>query len=231
MRAQDRARPPRSRSSLGDPNGIGPEIAVKLLARAGERARSADIVVFADPAMLAAGERVAAARRARTASATASSGATFARWTLVDAARHHAGRGDARRAAARRCPRSMPPRRRPRRGDVDGIVFAPLNKHAMRLAGLHAGGRAALPAGALRRRRASSPSSTSPARCGPRASRRTCRCATSPTRSPADGVVEAVRIVAPLPRRRRSRARRASPSPASIRTRATAARSAARRST
>jgi len=44
--------------TIGDPNGIGPEIAVKLLARPQTYA-SADVVVYTDPAILAAGERVA----------------------------------------------------------------------------------------------------------------------------------------------------------------------------
>ena len=42
----------------GDPNGIGPELAAKLLARPAN-VQAADIVVFADPATIAAGERVA----------------------------------------------------------------------------------------------------------------------------------------------------------------------------
>jgi len=51
-------RRPRIALSLGDPNGIGPEIGVKLAARAENRER-ADIVLYSDPTILAAGERVA----------------------------------------------------------------------------------------------------------------------------------------------------------------------------
>ena len=42
----------------GDPNGIGPELAAKLLARPAN-VEAADVIVFADPATIAAGERVA----------------------------------------------------------------------------------------------------------------------------------------------------------------------------
>ncbi|MEP6679661.1 MAG: 4-hydroxythreonine-4-phosphate dehydrogenase, partial [Betaproteobacteria bacterium] len=51
-------RRPRLAVLLGDPNGIGPEIGVKLLARAATCA-NADVVVYTDPAILAEGERVA----------------------------------------------------------------------------------------------------------------------------------------------------------------------------
>ena len=52
-------RRPRIALTLGDPNGIGPEIGVKLAARPENGAR-ADIVLFSDPAIVEAGERVAA---------------------------------------------------------------------------------------------------------------------------------------------------------------------------
>ena len=51
-------RRPRIALTLGDPSGIGPEVGVKLAARPGNRAR-ADIVLFSDPAIVAAGERIA----------------------------------------------------------------------------------------------------------------------------------------------------------------------------
>src|SRR5689334_7274875 len=49
---------PRIGFLLGDPNGIGPEIAVKVLARP-ENVERADVVIYTDPAVLMAGERIA----------------------------------------------------------------------------------------------------------------------------------------------------------------------------
>jgi len=133
------ARRPRLAVLLGDPNGIGPEVAVKLLARA-ETLAQVDVVVFADPSMLAAGERIAGTRvevlRCTPASITTGPGRpTLAAMDLIDASAITPGQATpaggraallALEAAAEAASR----------GDVDGIVFAPLNKHAMRLAGL-----------------------------------------------------------------------------------------------
>jgi 4-hydroxythreonine-4-phosphate dehydrogenase len=49
---------PRIAFVAGDPNGIGPELAAKLLARPGN-VEAAEVVVFADPRAIAEGERVA----------------------------------------------------------------------------------------------------------------------------------------------------------------------------
>jgi len=133
------ARRPRLAVLLGDPNGIGPEIAVKLLARA-ETLAQADVVVFADPSMLAAGERIAGKRVEMLrctpgAIATGPGRPTLAAMDLIDA--HAITPGQATPAGGRAALLALAAAAEAAsRGDVDGIVFAPLNKHAMRLAGL-----------------------------------------------------------------------------------------------
>jgi 4-hydroxythreonine-4-phosphate dehydrogenase len=133
------ARRPRLAVLLGDPNGIGPEVAVKLLAR-GDTLAQADVVVYADPAMLAAGERIAGMRVEMHRCAPESlefrpEQATLAALDLIDAGAITPGQatpagGRAALVALETAAKAA------RRGDVDGIVFAPFNKHAMRLAGL-----------------------------------------------------------------------------------------------
>jgi len=118
----------------GDPNGIGPELAAKLLARPAN-VQAADIVVFADPATIAAGERVAnvkaligkaAGGQAATMNALALGGAE----AITPGVATEAGGKAALTALEAATAAAL-------RGDVDGIVFAPLNKHALRLAGMH----------------------------------------------------------------------------------------------
>ena len=119
-------RRPRLAVLLGDPNGIGPEIGAKLLARPATYA-AADVVVYTDPAIVAAGERVAGVR--------IDARATLAPLDLIDAAAITPGEATlagghaAFRALETAADAAL-------RGDVDGIVFAPLNKHALRMAGL-----------------------------------------------------------------------------------------------
>jgi 4-hydroxythreonine-4-phosphate dehydrogenase len=67
-----------------------------------------------------------------------------------------------------------------RQGRVQAIVFAPLNKHALRLGGLQQEDELRHLQQRFGVSTASSASSTSPAACGRRVSRRTCRCATWP---------------------------------------------------
>jgi len=132
-------RRPRLAVLLGDPNGIGPEIGAKLLARAATYA-AADVVVYTDPTILAAGERVAGVRVEAlpcdaAALAFAPGRPLLAALDLIDAATITPG--EATLAGGRAAFRALETAAdAARRGDVDGIVFAPLNKHAMRLAGL-----------------------------------------------------------------------------------------------
>ena len=130
---------PRIAVTPGDPNGIGPEILAKLLAQPANFDR-ADVLIIGDEAVVAAGARVAGveiapvrcrrealrfergrpsllALDAITADAITPGHATLAGGRAALGALTEAA------AAARR-------------NDVDAIVFAPLNKHALRLAGL-----------------------------------------------------------------------------------------------
>ena len=124
-------RRPRIALSLGDPNGIGPEIGVKLAARAENRER-ADIVLYSDPAILAAGERVAGLALDLDGR---NGGVRLVQLGLVEAA--DIAPGEATLAGGRAALRALDAAATAAaRGDVDAIVFAPLNKHAMRMAGL-----------------------------------------------------------------------------------------------
>ena len=213
----------------GDPNGIGPELAAKLLARPAN-VEAADVSCSPIPrrsrpasaspnvkALLrrSPGERPRdAAHRCELGGAEAitpgdaTEAGGRAALTALEAATQAALRGDVGRHRVRAAQQA---RAAPRRHDARG--------------------RAALHAGTLPTSTGSSRSSTSPARCGRRASRRMCRCATSPMRSRVDGRRRSGRDRAPLPDRggRRDAAHRGRPG--SIRMPATAARSAARRST
>jgi 4-hydroxythreonine-4-phosphate dehydrogenase len=132
-------RRPRLAFLLGDPNGIGPEIAVKLLTRPETRA-AADVVVYTDPTMLAEGERVAGARVDMLRCAPGSLRFEPGRPTLVALdliAAKAITPGEATQAAGRAALTALETAAdAAQRGEVDGIVFAPLNKHALRLGGL-----------------------------------------------------------------------------------------------
>jgi len=133
------ARRPRLAVLLGDPNGIGPEIAVKLLARP-RNLEAADVVLYTDAAMLAHGERItglviptnewsAAAPRSTPGKVSLARLELIASDAIEPGAATLAG-GRAALGALEAAAHAAA------RGDVDGIVFAPLNKHALRLAGL-----------------------------------------------------------------------------------------------
>ncbi|MFO1267622.1 MAG: 4-hydroxythreonine-4-phosphate dehydrogenase PdxA [Rubrivivax sp.] len=133
---------PRIAFLLGDVGGVGPEMGVKLLADVAVRS-AADVLLVADPAVLAEGERIAGVKlpvervAAADASVPARAGGAIA-WLAEDTlggavpppaqSTTEAGRASLRAlelaAAAARA------------GHVQGIVFAPLNKHSLRLAGM-----------------------------------------------------------------------------------------------
>jgi 4-hydroxythreonine-4-phosphate dehydrogenase len=105
---------PRLAFFVGDPNGVGPELSVKLLARA-ETHAVAEVKVFGDPRLLP-NEKLQIVPGLDDAALTPGrANAAAGRW-VIDALKRMA------RAA--------------REGEVDGIVFAPLNKQAMKLGGL-----------------------------------------------------------------------------------------------
>ncbi len=125
---------------LGDPSGVGPEMAVKLLARQ-RNLHAARVLLIADPVVLAAGERVA--------------GMTLAplQVNALDDLRFEDGRlslltrdwmageeavlGESNERSGRASFQALEDATLAvRRGQADAILFAPLNKHSLRLGGL-----------------------------------------------------------------------------------------------
>ena len=110
---------PRLAFFVGDPNGVGPELTAKLLGRDGLRA-SAEITLLGDERLVPEALRSAVAFEtvpglAPEALTPGKANALAGEWVLQGLTR-------AARAA--------------HEGRVDGIVFAPLNKQAMKLGGL-----------------------------------------------------------------------------------------------
>lgn len=119
---------PRIAFVAGDPNGIGPELAAKLLARP-QNVAAAEVVVFADPRVIEAGERIAQVK-ARVGNGGASlRGLDAGAGAFTPGQATEAGGRAALSALNAAADAAL-------RGEVDGIVFAPLNKHALRLAGM-----------------------------------------------------------------------------------------------
>lgn len=131
---------PRIAVLLGDPSGVGPEMAVKLLARERNRAQ-AEILLIADSAALASGQAIADQRL------------DLLRVEHLDAVRYEPGRitllpcdaldgqppvlGESNEASGRASMRALDLAiDAVRAGRADAIVFAPLNKHSLRLGGL-----------------------------------------------------------------------------------------------
>jgi 4-hydroxythreonine-4-phosphate dehydrogenase len=131
---------PRIALLMGDPNGVGPELAVKLLTlpEVYERAR---VVVVAPPAVWASGQRVAGATLdalpagAIERVAFAPGRPSFLPLPVLDADGITAGRATqvAGAAVLRQLAFAADALAA---GQVEGVVFAPLNKQAMRMAGL-----------------------------------------------------------------------------------------------
>ena len=131
---------PRIALLLGDPGGIGPEMAVKLLARA-QNLEAAELLLIADPLVLESGERIAGQRLDPL------------RLESLDALRFEPGRpsllvqdtlqgrppvlGESNAHSGKASFEAMQlATEAVRRKRVQGIVFAPLNKHSLRLGGL-----------------------------------------------------------------------------------------------
>ncbi len=131
---------PRIALLMGDPNGVGPELAVKLLGmpEVYERAR---IVVVAPPAVWESGQRVAgAALQALTVSGMdelkfAPGRPSLLPLPLIDADAITVGRATPVAGAAVLRQLAFAADALAAR-QIDGVVFAPLNKQAMRMAGL-----------------------------------------------------------------------------------------------
>jgi 4-hydroxythreonine-4-phosphate dehydrogenase len=131
---------PRIAVLLGDPSGIGPEMAVKLLARAANR-DAADLLLIADPAVLASGEQIAR-ERLDPLVVTRLEDVRFepGRVTLLARAFMQGGalvRGESNAVSGRASMQALElATEAVRRGLAGAIVFAPLNKHSLRLGGL-----------------------------------------------------------------------------------------------
>ena len=131
---------PRIAFLLGDVGGVGPEMGVKLLADAAVRS-AAEVLLIADPVLLAEGERVAGLKlpvqRVAAADAVMPAGDAIG-WLADDVLGgkvppNRESTAAAGRAALRALELASAAARA---GQVQGIVFAPLNKHSLRLAGM-----------------------------------------------------------------------------------------------
>lgn len=118
-------RRPRIAVTLGDPAGIGPELIAKLLSNL-ENSKKADIVLLAD--------------RSELDSATADAGVSLPEIKALDdntAAQFPTVRGQVSKAGGARCiyqfRRAL---KMAQDGEIDAIVFAPLNKSSLKLAGM-----------------------------------------------------------------------------------------------
>ena len=126
--------------TFGDASGIGPELVVKLLNRADARA-AAQIVVVGDAWVLAEGEKAAGVsapiqvihdwKQARSSDGTPMflQLETVAQGDIIPA-QVTAAAGKGARAALTACLEAF------KRGDIDAICFAPLNKQAMKKGGM-----------------------------------------------------------------------------------------------
>jgi 4-hydroxythreonine-4-phosphate dehydrogenase len=129
---------PRLAVLAGDPAGVGPEMAVKLLARPANL-RAAQVVLVAPRAVLAVGERIAGAKLPVLEAA----GPDRLRFEpgrvthLVQPDTGEAPMGECSRQAGAAALQALATATDlARAGQVDGILFAPLNKHSLRLAGM-----------------------------------------------------------------------------------------------
>ncbi|MBI5716232.1 MAG: 4-hydroxythreonine-4-phosphate dehydrogenase PdxA [Burkholderiales bacterium] len=131
---------PRIAFLLGDVGGVGPEMGVKLLADATARA-AVEVLLIADPVVLAEGERVAGVKllvqRVASAEAPGPADGRIA-WLADDVLRGAVpplaeSSTEAGRAALHAITQASTAARQ---GHVQGIVFAPLNKHSLRMAGM-----------------------------------------------------------------------------------------------
>jgi 4-hydroxythreonine-4-phosphate dehydrogenase len=129
---------PRIAVLLGDPAGVGPEMGVKLLARAANL-DTADVLLVAPDASLARGEAVAGLRLpVRRAASPQQIGFEPGRIThLVQPDTGEVPVGQCSAAGGAAVLQALATATDlARAGRVDGILFAPMNKHALHLAGM-----------------------------------------------------------------------------------------------
>jgi 4-hydroxythreonine-4-phosphate dehydrogenase len=125
---------------LGDPSGVGPEMAVKLLARASNR-EAADLLLIADPAVLALGRQIAG-QRLDPLRVDRLEDVRFEPGRITLLARDFLqGRplvlGESNEVSGRASMQALElATEAVQRGIAGAILFAPLNKHSLRLGGL-----------------------------------------------------------------------------------------------
>jgi 4-hydroxythreonine-4-phosphate dehydrogenase len=132
-------RRPRIAFLLGDPSGVGPEMGAKLLADAAVR-DAAELLLIADPVVLAAGQRIAGTTLPLpvvTAPDAAVRAGRIAWWRYDSLGGREPTLGESSEAAGRCTMRSLELAcEAVQRGAAQAIVFAPFNKHSLRLGGL-----------------------------------------------------------------------------------------------
>ena len=134
------ARTPRLAVLLGDPGGVGPEMGVKLLAQQ-SNVLAAELLLIAAPSVLAAGERIAKTTL-DTVKITRGEPLRYVPGRIthlvLDEPRSGAAAlGACSVAAGEAALEALTVATQlAREGAVNGIVFAPLNKHSLRLAGM-----------------------------------------------------------------------------------------------
>lgn len=131
---------PRLAVLLGDAAGVGPEMAVKLLARPANR-QAADLLLIADPVVLRWGEHIAGQTldltERRSLDPPPCEPGRITLWADDALGGALPPLRQSSEAAGRAAMRSLDLAvQAVRAGTVDGIVFAPLNKHSLRLGGL-----------------------------------------------------------------------------------------------
>ncbi|EOO00190.1 putative 4-hydroxythreonine-4-phosphate dehydrogenase protein [Phaeoacremonium minimum UCRPA7] len=128
-------RRPRIAVTLGDPSGIGPELAAKLLSNPANLQR-ADIVLLADNT-----ELQSAIQDAGNVQIAVSSGRAGPQGIQVlddsSVSQYPSTRGEVSKASGARCIHQLKRALKlVQAGEIDGIVFAPLNKSSLKLAGM-----------------------------------------------------------------------------------------------
>ncbi|KAH8659777.1 4-hydroxythreonine-4-phosphate dehydrogenase [Xylariales sp. PMI_506] len=128
-------RRPRIAVTLGDPSGIGPELIAKLLSNPAN-SEKADIVLLADRSELDSAVADAAGVKVLVSDAPADAHSA----QILDdnsASRFKSTRGEVSEASGARCMYQL---KRAlamvQAGDIDAIVFGPLNKSSLKLAGM-----------------------------------------------------------------------------------------------
>jgi len=134
------ARKPRLAVLAGDAAGVGPEMAVKLLARP-ENQQAADLLLVAPPSVLAGAERIAGmpleTLPTQSLESVRFAPGRIAHWVQPEPASGAVPLGACSEAAGAAALQALAwAAQAAARGAVDGIVYAPLNKHALRLAGM-----------------------------------------------------------------------------------------------